>query len=142
MRDPSHLFHLPTMSMENTLDHPISYPGSDMLSLHARVKPRVKRRKNCAPDQNEAPLLLDVKVLREHFNLPLGEAARAIGVCKTALKRACRKIGMVFWPYRKLRGLERQITNMLAKRKTEDNSLKGCAGGSPGPAIIGEQPLP
>eukprot|EP00698_Gefionella_okellyi_P014390 TRINITY_DN3994_c0_g2_i1.p1 TRINITY_DN3994_c0_g2~~TRINITY_DN3994_c0_g2_i1.p1 ORF type:complete len:213 (-),score=28.22 TRINITY_DN3994_c0_g2_i1:788-1426(-) len=37
------------------------------------------------------------------FELPLAHAARALGVCATIVKRACRKNGIARWPYQAVR---------------------------------------
>ncbi|CAA6665411.1 unnamed protein product [Spirodela intermedia] len=37
----------------------------------------------------------------KHFNVPIAEAATALGVCSSVLKRICRENGVVRWPYRK-----------------------------------------
>lgn len=41
--------------------------------------------------------------LREYFKLPLHVAAQRLKVGTSALKRACRRLGIKSWPYRKLR---------------------------------------
>ena len=68
--------------------------------------------------QQQLPVMLTAEILEEHFELPLNEAAKQIGICETSLKRyahkvlprqfllelfssACRKIGIAKWPYRK-----------------------------------------
>jgi hypothetical protein len=38
----------------------------------------------------------------EFFHLPLHKAASKLGISSTTLKRACRKIGIFQWPYRRL----------------------------------------
>jgi hypothetical protein len=44
--------------------------------------------------------------------MPSEEAARKLGVGLTVLKRICRKFGVPRWPYRKLKSLDRLITNV------------------------------
>jgi hypothetical protein len=99
--------------------------------LHAQVKPRLKRRKNHNVEldhpSNATLIHLDIENLRPHFHLPLGQAAKKIGVCKTALKKACRKIGIVGWPFRKLRAVERRIAALASKGQNE-GGLKGVSG--------------
>jgi hypothetical protein len=100
--------------------------------LHAQVKPRLKRRKNHHHESdhpsNAALILLDLENLRPHFHLPLGQAAKKIGVCKTALKKACRKIGIVGWPFRKLRAVERRIAAHTSKRQIDSSkNVSGTA---------------
>ena len=42
-----------------------------------------------------------VKQLREQFGVPLGEAAKALGISRTAMKKACRRQGLDEWPYKR-----------------------------------------
>ena len=39
--------------------------------------------------------MLSEKELREHFNMPLNEVAKKYGMCTTALKKLCRKYGVM-----------------------------------------------
>lgn len=50
--------------------------------------------------------------LSECFNMPSEDAAKKLGVGLTVLKRICRKFGVPRWPYRKLKSLDRLITNV------------------------------
>lgn len=50
--------------------------------------------------------------LAECFNMASEEAAKKLGVGLTVLKRICRKFGVPRWPYRKLKSLDRLITNV------------------------------
>mmetsp|Transcript_6419 Transcript_6419/g.23790 ORF Transcript_6419/g.23790 Transcript_6419/m.23790 type:complete len:907 (+) Transcript_6419:586-3306(+) len=51
------------------------------------------------------PKSLNFDLLQKHFQLPLKDAAKALGVCTTTLKRACRAAGIKRWPSRKLKKL-------------------------------------
>eukprot|EP00798_Chlamydomonas_sp_ICE-L_P004479 gene4479-14638_t len=46
------------------------------------------------------------------FNMASEDAAKKLGVGLTVLKRICRKFGVPRWPYRKLKSLDRLITNV------------------------------
>jgi hypothetical protein len=60
--------------------------------------------------------------LREHFHLPLTEVAKKFGMCNTAFKKLCRKQGIMQWPYRTLRSLEKKMASLRAEQKfTYDN---------------------
>jgi hypothetical protein len=50
--------------------------------------------------------------LSECFGMPSEEAARRLGIGLTVLKRICRKFGVPRWPYRKLKSLDRLISNV------------------------------
>lgn len=41
--------------------------------------------------------------LQENFHLPINEVACKLGVCVTVLKQQCRELGIIRWPYRKVR---------------------------------------
>ena len=55
--------------------------------------------------------------LREHFHLPLTEVAKKFNMCTTAFKKACRKQGIMQWPHRTLRSLEKKIATLMAETK-------------------------
>jgi hypothetical protein len=42
--------------------------------------------------------------LRQYFDKPIEEAAKAIGICSTLLKKICRRYNIKRWPYRQVRG--------------------------------------
>lgn len=63
-----------------------------------------------------APILSE-QDLREHFNMPLNEVAKKFGMCTTALKKLCRKYGVMQWPHRKLRSLEKKIASLRAEQR-------------------------
>mmetsp|Transcript_27406 Transcript_27406/g.72334 ORF Transcript_27406/g.72334 Transcript_27406/m.72334 type:complete len:397 (-) Transcript_27406:435-1625(-) len=57
------------------------------------------------------------KALREHFHLPLSDVAKKFGMCTTAFKKLCRKQGVMQWPQRTLRSLEKKIASLHAEQK-------------------------
>ena len=61
--------------------------------------------------------MLSEQDLREHFNMPLNEVAKKFGMCTTALKKLCRKYGVMQWPHRKLRSLEKKIASLRAEQR-------------------------
>jgi len=54
-------------------------------------------------------------ILREHFHLPLQVVAKKFGMCTTALKKLCRRFGIVKWPHRQLRGIDKKIAALKAE---------------------------
>ena len=60
--------------------------------------------------------MLSEKELRDHFNMPLNEVAKKFSMCTTALKKLCRKYGVMQWPHRKLRSLEKKIASLRAEQ--------------------------
>ncbi|KAK8954969.1 Protein RKD5 [Platanthera zijinensis] len=56
---------------------------------------------------------LHIKDLSNYFHLPISEAAKELRICSTALKKICRKHGMPRWPHRKIKSIDRRISNLL-----------------------------
>lgn len=63
---------------------------------------------------------IDLETLREHFHLPIVEAAKYLGVCTTILKKICRKHGIPRWPYRKLASLDKHIAHLKEAANHQD----------------------
>lgn len=82
--------------------------STEFVALYPRKKIGIQVQAN--PD----PVLLDKEALSALYHLPLKEAAKALGICPTAIKTACRKLGLTKWPYRKLRKQSRR--RMLAQQ--------------------------
>jgi predicted RNase H-like nuclease (RuvC/YqgF family) len=82
---------------------------------------RVKSQDNmlrAIPESNASRVpVLSERELREHFNMPLNEVAKKYGMCTTALKKLCRKYGVMQWPHRKLRSLEKKIASLRAEQR-------------------------
>jgi len=45
-----------------------------------------------------------------------GQAAQRLGICEAALKRICRRQGVLKWPYRQLSSVERRIADLRVAR--------------------------
>eukprot|EP00850_Spirogloea_muscicola_P025932 SM004872S16483 [mRNA] locus=s4872:96:631:+ [translate_table: standard] len=50
-----------------------------------------------------------------YFHLPIEEAARELGVCSSALKRRCRRLGIKRWPFRKVRSMTLSLTRITTR---------------------------
>mmetsp|Transcript_36522 Transcript_36522/g.85287 ORF Transcript_36522/g.85287 Transcript_36522/m.85287 type:complete len:297 (-) Transcript_36522:427-1317(-) len=61
-----------------------------------------RRRAGQAARVSNEPVVLNRKRVQQLFDLPLKDAAALLGISMTALKKACRKIGVERWPYRKV----------------------------------------
>ena len=44
--------------------------------------------------------MLTRELLESLFNLPLSSASERLGICPTAIKKACRKLGIPKWPFK------------------------------------------
>ncbi|KAH0449615.1 hypothetical protein IEQ34_020307 [Dendrobium chrysotoxum] len=63
--------------------------------------------------QRERTGKLHINDLADYFHLPISEAAKKLHICSTALKKICRKHGMPRWPHRKIKSIDRRISNLL-----------------------------
>eukprot|EP00727_Mastigamoeba_balamuthi_P007569 m51a1_g3432 hypothetical protein (160) ;mRNA; r:628035-628665 len=53
--------------------------------------------------------------VRSFFHLPINEASRLLGVCPTILKKICRSNGVVRWPHRKFKCMDRMIEEAASR---------------------------
>ena len=76
-----------------------------------KIFPRRKggQSKKCA---ESAPVIITAELLQTCFDMPLVRAAKKLGICATALKKVCRKLGIHKWPYKEMKpslSLSRQL---------------------------------
>jgi hypothetical protein len=50
-----------------------------------------------------APVIITAELLQSYYNMPLVRAAKKLGICTTALKKVCRKLGIHKWPYKEMK---------------------------------------
>eukprot|EP00960_Hanusia_phi_P073027 767928-Hanusia_phi.AAC.2 len=81
---------------ESTSQDP-SQVNSDRVAL---VCPRRKKNSSEARKEAEDPVVLTRELLESLFNLPLSSASERLGICPTAIKKACRKLGIPKWPFK------------------------------------------
>jgi len=90
--------------LTRTGELPSVQSSSDMGPFHSSTVVRVFARKKATRGEEvrgtEEHLLLSLSSISPFFHLPLGEAAEKLGLCRTALKNACRKCGIGRWPFR------------------------------------------
>ncbi|CEG01191.1 RWP-RK domain [Ostreococcus tauri] len=86
-------------------------------SLKGDAESRDKRnqsRENRRVRQFRSASEITQEELSSCFHLPSEAACRKLGVGLTVLKRQCRKYGIKRWPFRKMKSLDRLITNVQA----------------------------
>jgi len=85
-----------------------------------RVFPRQRKRN---PDVNRPPMqavTITLDDIQARFDMPLDAAALSLGISVTTLKKACRLLGVVQWPYTR-RGTS-YSKSLSKRRKREANS--------------------
>ncbi|CAK9165908.1 unnamed protein product [Ilex paraguariensis] len=60
--------------------------------------------------QRERTGKLTLKDVRQYFNLPIDDAAKKMNICPTVMKKICRRDGLLRWPYRKIKSIEKKIS--------------------------------
>merc|ERR1712137_360234 len=63
---------------------------------------------------------IDYAVLQQHFHLPISQVAKELGVCATVLKKLCRQQGIPRWPHRKIKSLNKMISNLEEEIETAE----------------------
>eukprot|EP00752_Nemacystus_decipiens_P011077 g9841.t1 len=62
-----------------------------------------------------------LSIMREYFNFSLRQAADAMSISVTSLKRLCRRHGVKRWPHRQLSGLNRAVAHLEEKQQTSSD---------------------
>jgi len=44
-----------------------------------------------------------LELLEKFYGMPLHVAANRLGICQTAIKKVCRRLGIMKWPYKEMR---------------------------------------
>ena len=79
------------------------------------------------------PASVKLEELSQYFNLPEKAVAQKMGMCLTSLKKVCRENGIMRWPFRKLKSLERTMKKVNA----DSNSISAQIGRSKAHAAHG-----
>eukprot|EP00277_Geminigera_cryophila_P037831 CAMPEP_0173108338 /NCGR_PEP_ID=MMETSP1102-20130122/42606_1 /TAXON_ID=49646 /ORGANISM="Geminigera sp., Strain Caron Lab Isolate" /LENGTH=313 /DNA_ID=CAMNT_0014006685 /DNA_START=78 /DNA_END=1019 /DNA_ORIENTATION=+ len=61
-----------------------------------------RRKRGNLKRTTSEPVFLDEATVSQYFTIPLHKAAVKIGISPTAMKSACRRMGILKWPYRSL----------------------------------------
>eukprot|EP00960_Hanusia_phi_P071432 767554-Hanusia_phi.AAC.3 len=63
------------------------------------------------PGGGHGPVILSLELLEQFYNMPLHLAAKRLGICQTAIKKVCRKLGIKKWPYKEKRNFNEKACN-------------------------------
>ncbi|KAK7410725.1 hypothetical protein VNO78_01741 [Psophocarpus tetragonolobus] len=63
---------------------------------------------------------LEFEEIKNHFDLPINEAAKQMNVGLTMLKRRCRELNIMRWPHRKIKSLQLLIHNVKELGLTDE----------------------
>ena len=74
------------------------------------------RRKAWQDSRRSSQVVVTAEILEKHFDMPLHDAATKLGLCATAIKKACRRFGIPRWPFRE----RHRHTARLKHGDTED----------------------
>ena len=73
-------------------------------------RPRAEQRQSsdgarlhegCVPGRGRRPTKIERRVVEGLFSVPQTDAARKLGISLTTLKQACRRLGIMRWPYQR-----------------------------------------
>jgi hypothetical protein len=80
--------------------------SNQVVDEHATIQVILPRRKagQTAVDRDTVePVILNRALLQSLFHLPLATASSRLGLSATSIKKVCRKIGIIKWPYKSCR---------------------------------------
>lgn len=108
--------------------------GSDSDEDDGRRRKRGTARRNV---KGKPGVKLSLADLQGQFGVGLKDAANALGVCTTTLKRACRRHGIQRWPRRALQKVARALDEMERRKNINDHTnaagnVGSLVGGAPG----------
>ena len=107
----------------------------------AMVCPRKKRAQDPQLYDllQDEPVLLTRELLESFFDRPLVAVSQELGICPTAIKRACRKLGIARWPFktpnpgpkRKRQSIQPPRLSSTVSSSSEPTDVESLSCGSP-----------
>lgn len=109
--------HIGTMDQSSSKKNaPIVQPRS---SSAGAPRHRHTERSQAVDAASSAARAITIDELRKYFHLPIADVAKQLGTCTTALKKICRKLNIVKWPYRQILSLTKSIQSLEIASKSE-----------------------
>lgn len=65
--------------------------------------------------------------LAQYFHISINEAAEALGMCMSAIKKICRRHGISRWPHRKLASVNKTVAMLQSKINTAEDDASRAA---------------
>ncbi len=90
------------------------------------IFPRRKQGQHKKHGRKEG-VVVTMEILETVFHMPLHKACNALGVCATALKRACRKLGVQKWPYRDQQCQSQRSVGVPHETKERIADVRACS---------------
>ncbi|CAH9089747.1 unnamed protein product [Cuscuta europaea] len=78
----------------------------------------VHKKRRAAPEDIARIALED---LVKYFDLPITEASKSLKIGLTVLKKKCREFGIPRWPHRKIKSLDRLISNLQEEMQQQND---------------------
>jgi hypothetical protein len=78
--------------MDPSFDAVCAFNESEVVFVHPR------RKAGESKGRRREAVMVSIETLQPLFGFPLSEAAKAMGICDTALKSCCRRLGIPRWP--------------------------------------------
>ncbi|XP_065849930.1 uncharacterized protein [Euphorbia lathyris] len=83
----------------------------------SEVRPAPRNRERASrnlAEQRQRAARMNLRDLKDYFDIPINQASRQLNLCPTVVKKICRRNGMSRWPYRKIKCNQRKISEFTA----------------------------
>ena len=88
-------------------------PRQTMVKVRPRSSPAVVR--------SNVPVMIDLNMLQSKLHMRRAQAAKSLNISETALKQACRKLGIASWPRRQLPNV---VDDATRSAKAKDSHVR------------------
>ena len=118
---------------------------ADPAQMRLQIYPRRKAGQKKRDSSTGTAVVVTLDVLQGFADIPLVHAAKKLGISKTALKSACRTLGLERWPFRRpadalsIEEPEPKGVLTLKKRKSAERVRRGTGRGRSWSAAVGKR---
>ena len=105
--------------------------GTDPSQMRLQIYPRRKAGQKHKDSRTGAAVVVTLDVLHGFADIPLVHAAKKLGISKTALKSACRTLGLERWPFRRPPEEPKPTpkAESIGKKRAASGGLRGAGAG-------------